>query len=320
MPDAPRYVLSATHDGHRQITRLFDFINPAAIALWNLRWQVKGFRDSYAAATQDTLSNRFALGSGLKGGELLRACVETGWEEQQEEFAGIILVNAIAAFEDFTQVIAEKAQIASPRATAEALQFPIKVPPQRKNGHNWAFNRFGPSLPTLRGVFYIAHSIRKYSGPQLNNLLICYRYFKELRNARAHNGGRASQATLDAYTAFSAVATEAALGLKQVPKHNPVALGQAVKVELRGVIGLCDVILRIMTTYDAELSDRRIAEIEFDERTPALSASVKMPPGDPKKQVAKIQGLISVGRFPKAVITPALKQHLKATGKLPPYW
>jgi hypothetical protein len=320
MPYAPRYVLSATHDGHSQITRLFDFINPAAIALWNLRWQVKGFRDSYPEATHDTLSKRFALGSGRKGGELYRACIETTWEEQQEEFAAIILVNAIAAFEDFTQSLAEKAGVSPARQIAEALQFPVRTPPQQVNGHDWAFSQFGPSTASMRGVFYMAHNARRYAGFHLNNLLTCYRYFKSLRNMLAHNGGRANQQMVDAYQAFSTVATKTALGLSEVPQHHPVVLGQEVKIELRGVIGLCDVILRIMTTYDAELSDRRVAEIEFDERTPPLSGKLIMPPSDPVRRDAKIQALVTAGRFPKAVITPALKQHLKDSGKLPAFW
>lgn len=222
MPYAPRYVLTATHDGHSQITKLFDFINPSAIALWNLRWQVRGFCENSPGATQDTLSARFALGSGYKGGELYRACIQTTWETQQEEFAGIILVNAIAAFEDFTQTLADKAATTGVKAIAEALQFPKKAPPQTKQGHDWAFAEFGPSVQSLRGVFYMAHNTRRYAGPHLNNLLICYRYFKSLRNMLAHNGGRASQQMVDAYAAFAPVANKAALGLNEVPKHHPV--------------------------------------------------------------------------------------------------
>lgn len=320
MANAPRYVLSATHDGHSQITRLFDFINPAAIALWNLRWQVKGFWDSYPKATHDTLKSRFALGSGLKGGELYRACIDTTWDQQLESFAGIVLVNAIATFEDFTQSVVDKAGATPRRETYEAMQFPTKTAPNKPNGHDWAFAKFGPSLPSLRSVFYMNHVTRRYAGFNLNNLLTCFRYFKALRNMLAHNGGRATQQMVDAYQAFLPVANTTALGLAEVPTHHPVTLNQPVKVELRGVIGLCDVILRIMTTYDAELSDRGVALVEFDDRTPPLPARLNLPPGDPRKRLERIQSLIGAGRFPKAAITTELIDHMKATNKLPAYW
>jgi len=303
--------------GHSQITRLFDFINPAAIALWNLRWQVKGFCDTYSS-DHDVLKSRFALGSGLRGGELYRACVSTSWEEQLEEFANIVLVNVIATFEDFTQGIAALGGF--PTEVAESLQFPIKVPPQQKNGHDWAFAQFGPSVPELRGVFYMRHGTKRYAGPNLNNLLICYRYFKSLRNMLAHNGGRATPQMVNAYTAFASVATKTALGLDEVPLHHPVTLGGRVKVELRGVTGLCNVILRIMTTYDAELSDRQVALNEVNARTATLNSRLRMPPSEPSKRAERIQGLLHAGSLPTAVATPALIDHLKVTGKIPAFW
>lgn len=118
---------------HQQITKLFDFVGPTTIALWNLRWQVQGFLTEVPSATSDDLSNRFALGSGLRGGEIKRACVEIDWESQLEQFARFVLVNTIAAFEDFTARIAKSATPDQnlQRKISQSLQFPggsFKIP------------------------------------------------------------------------------------------------------------------------------------------------------------------------------------------------
>jgi hypothetical protein len=63
-----RYIFACSRAAHDQITELFDFVSPTIIALWNLRWQVKGFLAQVPDAASIDLSNRFALRSGLKGG------------------------------------------------------------------------------------------------------------------------------------------------------------------------------------------------------------------------------------------------------------
>ena len=62
----------------------------------------------------------------------------------------------------------------------------------------------------------LAHSIiadytDKASCP---NLILCYRYFKEIRNAQVHSGGIANQTAVDAYNAFLPVSGKAGLGRK----------------------------------------------------------------------------------------------------------
>lgn len=100
MGDNARYVFRASRDAHKSITRLFDFVHPTAISLWNLRWQVQGYLKNVPDADARTLEARFASGSGIGAGSLKRATVETTWDEQLENFASFILANTIAIFED----------------------------------------------------------------------------------------------------------------------------------------------------------------------------------------------------------------------------
>jgi hypothetical protein len=127
MPDGSLFVYKCARDAHEQITRLWDFMSPTIVAMWNLRWQVQGFLTVRPESTQQELVQRFALGSSIRGNEIKRACVDNSWEEQQGRFASILLTNTIAIFEEFLDglvglTIANEAQT---RRTAKALQFPV---------------------------------------------------------------------------------------------------------------------------------------------------------------------------------------------------
>ena len=265
MRNAGRYVFRCARDAHLEITRVFDFVQPTIIALWNLRWQVRGFLLQVPGVTSTDLASRFALGSEMRGGELKRACVETPWDRQKSDFAEFVLITIIAAFEEYTARIAELAVPPSrQRNVSKNLQFPTRLPAT-------PIAQLVQPSAALRGVF--SRSTKKnskYSIQTLDNLLICYRFFKTMRNVLAHNGGVANQETVDTYNEFRSIGNVSSLGLAEVPVHHPIILGQPVKLELRGVIGLSDVILRIITTYDADLSESSLAEREVIDRIPPV--------------------------------------------------
>lgn len=103
-----RFVLLGIMAGHlfrtsrwayRQVTELFDFVTPTAAALWNLRWQVVGFCSHHPAASVQVLDDRFVSGSGLHGANLRRACIDTSWEYQQQQFAKFLLISLFSIYE-----------------------------------------------------------------------------------------------------------------------------------------------------------------------------------------------------------------------------
>lgn len=82
----------------------------------------------------------------------------------------------------------------------------------------------------------------------------CYRYFKECRNCLVHGSGLADEKAVKAYAEFSSVSTPADLDVKEVPTHEAPVLGNPIKLHLRGVVGFSDIVMRIVSTLDAELS------------------------------------------------------------------
>lgn len=319
MADGGVFVHQAAVDAHAQITRLFDFMSPTIIAMWNLRWQVQGFVQAYPDATQQDVVKRFALGSGVRGNEILRATVEVSWQEQRDRFSAIILTNTIAIFEDFTDQLAERSLTGTSRdAAAKALQFPTK---SGSDGYLKAYRSLNIVTPELTGVFApAAKAGRWYSGPTVQNLLLCYRYFKEVRNALAHGGGRAGQKLIDAYAAFAPVAAADKLGMDRVPAHVPPELNKAVRLDPEGVNWFCNVVLRLIATFDADLAESQGALREVDERLPGVPKGQRSPIGDVTKKDRRIAKLATQGRFPRSVLTPAYVQYLRDTDRIPAYW
>lgn len=235
-------------------TQLFDFVWPAAAALWNLRWQVRGFCSVVPDAEEQLLLARFSGGSGVRGANLRRACIESTWEGQQEQFARIVLVNICAHYEAWCKAIAAtfgRAQL------EKALQF--------WDGKECvtaaiSFMR-GRGSAVMQGSVEPGYKAQRfYASSRLEPLMRCYRFFKEARNCLAHSGGIASPSLCKAHADWLPHAKPGMMGVKEVPQHSAPVLGAPVALSLRGVVGLTQVCLLLVQIVDAEVSGTHLAE------------------------------------------------------------
>lgn len=286
------------------ITDLFDFVWPTAIGLWNLRWQVKGYIDSVPNATTEDAHKRFVLGSGIHGSDLKSMIKSRTWEAQQERLAEVILTNGFAIYESWAHQILTRCPV--PGYSEKDLAFPVAA--QRYiNAASASPSAFMSAVfrPTL-----IMH--RKYKASTLQSMLLCYRYFKEIRNRQMHGGGIATQTTVDAYNAFAAISSSASMDTKEAIEHSAVVLGKPVKLKIRGVVGFCDILLRLMITIDAELSGTSFAEIVALER---LRRSKKPKPTlgkQPHNITRKLKGVVRSAGLPEPADLVTLKSFLLA--------
>lgn len=271
-----------------RLTETFDFVWSTATAQWNLRWQVDGYLRASPDATDDELKSRFALGSGIRGANLRRYCVQTTWPEQQEMFARVLLIEFCALYEAWIDGVLE--ELGHRSTHASNLQFPTT----NNGGLAVALTALLANIsPELQQCIYpVLKTNRKNSLPKLESLLICYRYFKEARNAVIHHGGVASQRALNAYLAFSGE-TAASLGVTEVPRHFPIGtIGDLVKLSLRGVVGFGEIVLKLVTTLDAELSQTTEAEAVFDSRWRAVIGPMRYLPASASEKEAKLVQLV----------------------------
>ena len=250
-----------------EITTLFDFLWPTAAAMWNLRWQVNGYLQVRPDASDRELLNRFTMGSNIHGANLKRACVELTWEKQQENFAKFLLVNIIALYESYLCSLLKELSCSNVKEEdiEKKLHFPTSVKNGKKTGVWNAIEIITtPQSQLITNGFYLKLSENKKNRKsELDSLMKCYRYFKECRNSIIHKRSIVDQKTYDAYLEFDSIATKDKLGTLEVPDYPIIIKGDAVQVSLRGVVGLCDIILKIIITLDAELSRSKYAEIVF---------------------------------------------------------
>jgi hypothetical protein len=287
--------------------------------MWNLRWQVQGFLQVRPDATQDELVQRFASGATIKGNEIRRACVDNSWEDQEQRFSLILFTNTIAIFEEFLDIIVGLTMAGETKLkVVKALQYPVG---HSRRDYSTAYNALGATVPELVDVFRSPDALgRWYSGSKIQNLLLCYRFFKEIRNSWIHNGGRATQGLMDAYAAFLPVATPAQLGVKEVPRYTVPTLNVTNVPHLRGAYGFSDIVLRIIATYDRDLSDRRGALVDINSRLGRITGVKLSHTLGKAKHEKLIKGLFQRALMPPPKQTAALLQFLERTGRVPSHW
>jgi hypothetical protein len=216
--------------------------------------------------SEKDLLGRFVEGSGIQGVNLRGSCIDTSWESQQEQFAKFLLFELCALYESWCELITE--QLSLPTASKKNLQFPSGATPAGNttgvgnvltliSAHaSSTFNSsFHPSLTTNR----------KYSPNHLQELLVCYRYFKELRNALIHGSGSALSKLIAEESRYAAL-TAANLGLSERPLFVPYSSSALPRLSLRGVVGFGEVVLKLVCTLDIELAATRFAEQDFRRR------------------------------------------------------
>jgi hypothetical protein len=105
------FAFRETDEAASEITRLFDFVWPTAVALWNMRWQVGGFLSMVPEASYEDVASRFVVGSDIHGADIRAMSLNTTWEEQKARFAEFILTNVFAIYEGWAKRLLEFTQI-----------------------------------------------------------------------------------------------------------------------------------------------------------------------------------------------------------------
>lgn len=301
-----------------RITETFGFIWPTAAAIWNLRWQVQGLVGAYPEISEKELLGRFVQGSGIDGVNLRGACIETSWATQQEQFAKFLLFELCALYESWCELITD--QLALPAASKKNLQFPTSVSPSGvvTGVANVTNAVHGSPSAVLSSTFHqVLSTNRKYSPNHLEEMLICYRYFKELRNALIHGSKSAISKLVSAQSSYSTL-TPASLGVAEKPHFIPYNSSAAPAPSLRGVVGFGEIVLKLVCTMDIKLAESSFAEQDFKRRwkiengsQPSLVAA-----SEELRRNRRIGVLTKRLGLPNPAITPAFVAWLRSQGMI----
>ena len=268
----------ATQHGVDNLTEVFDLVHPILSSLWNMKAEITGLKALEPSISESKLKSRFSIAPGLSGVNYTRAFSDWDWEKIQTELAWILLNNIFVVYEGWLQELHNTVfSETSGNLNVNYMQFPFdassteKYGQSPKNIEDELARLKGINSPMLQNTFYNLYRNRpRRATGSINNLMYCYRYFKELRNCYTHNGKLASQRLVDAHRKYLPYATPTALGVKESPEIKKPILNAPVELTLRGVIGFSYIVIQIILTCDAELLCSQYAEKEFLHRLSEL--------------------------------------------------
>ena len=246
----------------KRLGDLFNFVWSTAAALWNLRWQVQGFVDATGADDNAQLHERFVMGSGITSADLKTSCIRTTWEGEQEQFAKFLLFELCGLYEAWLEDVVPRAvPTAKVDQVTKSLQFPTR-PGQNVSFSNAIQIANANHSAVMKAEFFpTLKAHKKNSWQTIEDLLVAYRYFKEIRNSLIHFGGMANARVISARAELAAVPF-ANLGLEEALHLPSLTTGDRVTVGLRNAVAFSNIVHRLIVTLDAMLAVSRLAEKE----------------------------------------------------------
>jgi len=127
-----------------------------------------------------------------------------------------------------------------------------------------------------------------------------------------HGGGLASKKAKIAYDEFKLVSDRRSLGMKGALLHDPFVEGQQIRHHLRGVVGFCDIVIRIMTTIDAELSRSIQSEKILATRLRSVQGQPHMLSANEERRNEQVLKRCLAAKLPKPVDLSIVYKFLRA--------
>jgi hypothetical protein len=308
------YFFEHTRNAHLRISEIYDFAWPTIAAMWSLRKQINDYLKANPNATDYELDEKFAHPANIRGASLKSAWMSRPIEAQHEEMARILLINIVAVYEGWVRNLLIDLQ-SYDGVLAKAFEFTEATHPAAVGVESaLAFVTTNESL-VLKGCFYDTLQTNKmYTPAQLKAMMVCFRYFKELRNCEVHNSGLANSRLVDAYNDLARLKTAEELGCYKFPKFHQPVIGQKTKVELFGVTGLNNIVLRMIVTLDAEMSRSAQAEHAFVKKWRPIHPQVIKLPNDERQRNTMLRRLFQEADFPVVENTMQLRNVLLRFG------
>lgn len=219
--------------------------------------------DQYTATQK-----RFVSGSGIHGANLKGVCIQDTWADNQHRLAQIALTLGISNFEAWlaeTIAILDVPTANPKRDSSRRRELASEL--QKPSGYANALARLNPTQSVVLTKCISPALAREHQKAvtALPALIAVFRHFKDLRNKMAHEGGLADTQVVTSYANIAAL-TPADLEMSEVPATAAVVLNDPITLQLRGVVGLTGVVLRIVRAFDYHLSNSLRSELHLIER------------------------------------------------------
>jgi hypothetical protein len=254
-----------------------SFIWASYAGLWSIYKSGTELARLSSAPEWKKIANHLTSGIPDQGGIDLKVITSKPWSDHQGTYTNFILTQGAILYEEWTGRLADSTATTGKKVKAETYQFPSGTISSKCI--NWSALDLSGAIATspfltseVQPKLLTTHAT---NIANLDALLKWYRYFKELRNSIAHNGGAASQRAIDAYNAASAVTLSNAGMNRDLTSSAPV-LGKQVSIPLADAVLFLGLIQRLAFAFDAKYCSTTHAEIGLKARI--QSAAARNPP------------------------------------------
>lgn len=241
-----------------EITKQFDFVWPSLAGIAFLQKEVKEFQNINLQATEEDFESHFIEDKSFARISFTNIFPNKSMEEFKSEQAKALLYSLFSIYEGWLLILKNKNLISDSQFTA--LQF------YDNTGTHRVLNRLSRvESDMLKRAFY-SHltNSNKYSSHCFNKQLLCYRLFKEIRNAFIHNAGVCGTQLNNTYQLYTTqITTPSDINASELPRMAPLLVGDNINLDIYDVIGLSDIIIQMIRTIDAELSKAQRSEAYF---------------------------------------------------------
>ncbi len=221
-------------------------------------------------------------------------------------FSQILLIQLCAIFESWIDeilTVLRENDEEKRNAIAKKLQYPTE--------YSDGLKQLMSSKSKVLTIFYDGlKENKKNNSSHIKELLICYRYFKECRNSLVHSVGISNSKLIEWETQLCNLSpTE--LKLKRIPDIKVIGPDRKVRLDFKGIEIFADIIIQLITTYDAELSQCKNAETEFLELWGDAFGEKRLNKSDNVERMKQVSSCIKQLRLPVPNNMKSLMDYLK---------
>lgn len=250
----------------QEITRTFDMVWALDAGLWNLRREATDFFSNNPEVTNSTAKSAIVKGLYIHGLNLERIAHGYTWEQEEEFISEILLTNATAIFDAWVEDFVNSALTLVSNKKKKCIVSDMKM---------GKFDFFETELKNepmsqIKGCFNVTGD-----STYCDNLRLIYKYFKSCRNCSAHGDKVFSKVAADNYSVIATL-TKEDCGLKEMPQMVVTVKNDPFKLNLRGVVGFYDILIRIIIHYDKLAADKIGVDNEILRRWQKMLMEKKM--------------------------------------------
>lgn len=245
---------NVTLQAANRVTELFDLVHPIALSYWNMKCSVIGTNE-LLPVSQKLYNERYNTAKVVHGVNFKKSFIDLSWDDFENNLSWLLLNSLFSIYEGYLNNL--KSDFSLSDNDIKNLQFPTEIDSSTGipcSGYDKIIRDINSRSNSniMNDCFYSKYkSSKNYPLVPIENLLKCYRYFKELRNCYVHNNIIASQKLKDAYDNY--ITVKSSLGIKKELIIDVPVVDTEIKAYLYGVIGFSEIILRLLYHLDTEL-------------------------------------------------------------------